>query len=283
MSVAACLGTGPPEPVQLTSGPIRWNTPIPSKDGTKIFAQGVILRGELVRFDAQSHQLEPWLGGHLRRVCLLLSGRPVRDLRYLPGGRPVEGQSGRKQSGATHRSSHVSPVFPVGRPTAPRFCSSEATAAKLPRSFPGRRYTPVACSRKRRGERATGSWSPDGRKIVFCSFKSEEEISSLNYDLRVLDLGSHQITTLPGSHGTFSPRWSPNGRFIAGLHLGAPGGLTVFDFETQRWFVLPEKGEIDWPTWSSNSQFIYFYAPGGANRECFESAFQMASRSALSI
>ena len=51
------------EPVQLTSGPIRWNTPIPSKDGTKIFAQGVILRGELVRFDAQSSRLQPWLGG----------------------------------------------------------------------------------------------------------------------------------------------------------------------------------------------------------------------------
>jgi hypothetical protein len=28
----------PTEPVQLTSGPIRWNTPIPGKDGTKIFA-----------------------------------------------------------------------------------------------------------------------------------------------------------------------------------------------------------------------------------------------------
>ena len=52
-----------PEPVQLTSGPILWNTPIPSKDGTKIFAQGIIQRGELVRFDAQSHRLEPWLGG----------------------------------------------------------------------------------------------------------------------------------------------------------------------------------------------------------------------------
>ena len=32
----------PTEPVQLTSGPIRWNSPIPSKDGTKIFAHGVI-------------------------------------------------------------------------------------------------------------------------------------------------------------------------------------------------------------------------------------------------
>lgn len=53
----------PTEPVQLTSGPIRWATPIPSKDGTKIFTNGVILRGELDRYDAQSHRLQPWLGG----------------------------------------------------------------------------------------------------------------------------------------------------------------------------------------------------------------------------
>ena len=26
--------------------------------------------------------------------------------------------------------------------------------------------------------------------------------------------------------------------------------------------MLPERSEIDWPTWSSNSQFIYFYRPG---------------------
>ena len=53
----------PTEPVQLTSAPIRWNSPIPSKDGTKIFAHGVILRGELVRYDAQSSRLQPYLGG----------------------------------------------------------------------------------------------------------------------------------------------------------------------------------------------------------------------------
>jgi hypothetical protein len=89
-----------------------------------------------------------------------------------------------------------------------------------------------------------------------------EAIPSLNYELRVLDLASHQITPLPGSHGTFSPRWSPNGRFIAGTHIDAPAGLKVFDLETQRWSVLPEEGETHYPTWSSNSQFIYFYRPG---------------------
>ena len=39
------------QPIQLTSGPIDWGTPIPSRDGKRIFAQGVTPRGELVRYD----------------------------------------------------------------------------------------------------------------------------------------------------------------------------------------------------------------------------------------
>lgn len=50
-------------PVQLTSGPIRWGRPIPSKDGKKIFARGVVLHDQLVRLDAGSRQLQPYLGG----------------------------------------------------------------------------------------------------------------------------------------------------------------------------------------------------------------------------
>ncbi len=36
----------PPQPVQLTSGPTRWGAPLPSRDGKKIFARGVAIRGE---------------------------------------------------------------------------------------------------------------------------------------------------------------------------------------------------------------------------------------------
>jgi Tol biopolymer transport system component len=52
-----------PEPIQLTSGPIRWGSPVPSKDGKKIFARGVVPRGELGRYDSHSHRIEPYLAG----------------------------------------------------------------------------------------------------------------------------------------------------------------------------------------------------------------------------
>ncbi len=63
MSVADNSGMLPRSRVPLTLGPLRWGSPIPSKDGKRIFAQGYILRGELLRYDAQSHQLQPYLGG----------------------------------------------------------------------------------------------------------------------------------------------------------------------------------------------------------------------------
>src|SRR5215831_15329873 len=50
-------------PVQLTSGPIRFTSPLPSKDGKRIFAIGEQLRGELTRFDLKSQKFVRCLSG----------------------------------------------------------------------------------------------------------------------------------------------------------------------------------------------------------------------------
>ena len=73
--------------------------------------------------------------------------------------------------------------------------------------------------------------------------------------LQILDLASHQMVTLPGSQGIWSPRWSPDGRLVAGKNQS--GGCSVFDFDSRRWSEL-QKGECNYPTFSSNSQFVYF-------------------------
>jgi Tol biopolymer transport system component/DNA-binding winged helix-turn-helix (wHTH) protein len=252
------------EPVQLTSTPIRWNTPIPSKDGTKIFAQGVIQRGELVRFDAQSHLLEPWLGGiSAEFVSFSPDGRFVAYVTFPEGILCRANRDGSNPVQLTVPPMH--PLIPRWSPDGSQILFNWHGADGHPQIYivPSQDGgTPRPILPEEKGATGDAYWSPDGRKIVFSNVPSVEAIPSSNYDLRVLDLASHQITTLPGSHGTFSPRWSPNGRFIAGFHIGSPGGLTVFDFETQRWSVLVQKGESHYPTWSSDSQFIYFFRPG---------------------
>jgi hypothetical protein len=76
-------------------------------------------------------------------------------------------------------------------------------------------------------------------------------------DLRVLDLASDRVTTLPGSVGIHSSRWSPDGRFIAGMTMDDLS-LKIFDTETQQWATFPQKDPMGYPEWSKDSKSIYF-------------------------
>jgi len=50
-------------PFQLTTGPMSMPNFVPSPDNKKIFAAGYSPRGQLVRYDNQSHQFLPFFGG----------------------------------------------------------------------------------------------------------------------------------------------------------------------------------------------------------------------------
>jgi len=51
------------QPVQLTSGPLSFSSPLPSKDGKKLFVVGALARGELTRYDTRSAEFVPFLSG----------------------------------------------------------------------------------------------------------------------------------------------------------------------------------------------------------------------------
>jgi Tol biopolymer transport system component len=91
-------------------------------------------------------------------------------------------------------------------------------------------------------------WSPDGKKIVFNSGETVE-------DVRILDLNSQRVTTIPGSAGMNGPRWSPDGRYLV---AGDGTHLMIFDFSTQQWSEIVQKGSVDSPEWSQDGQSIYF-------------------------
>jgi Tol biopolymer transport system component len=74
-------------------------------------------------------------------------------------------------------------------------------------------------------------------------------------------LRTHQVSTLPDSQGLHSPRWSPDGRYIAALRAG-PEALTLFDFSTRKWVELTTTVTVNWPSWSRDSKHIYFDSVG---------------------
>jgi dipeptidyl aminopeptidase/acylaminoacyl peptidase len=254
----------PGEPVQLTSGPIRWDGPIPGKDGKKIFARGVILRGELVRFDAQSRQLQPYL-----------SGISAEYLTFSPDGKSVayvtfpEGILWRaNRDGSNPIQLTDPPIYPNVLRWSPDgrqilFFAADSEGRLKLYLLPSQGGKPQALLPSDNTTELDGSWSPDGRKIVFQT--TETATAPFNQITCILDLANGHITDIPGSRGLWSPRLSPDGRYIDALTSGFNRdfplfSLTVFDFKTQQWSVI-QKGEVGYPWWSHDGKFIYFLRP----------------------
>ena len=74
--------------------------------------------------------------------------------------------------------------------------------------------------------------------------------------LYLLDLRTKQVSTLPGSEGLWSPRWSLDGQYIAALKAKGPN-LILFDFKTHKSEELPT-GAVDFFAWSKDGRYIYF-------------------------
>src|ERR1017187_10166969 len=92
------------------------------------------------------------------------------------------------------------------------------------------------------------------RKITFNAWSVENNFKGV---IRILDLDTRQVTTVPGSADMLAPRWSPDGRYLSsstdgGLHL------KIFDFKTQQWSELQQIGLVESPEWSRDGQYIYF-------------------------
>jgi Tol biopolymer transport system component len=105
------------------------------------------------------------------------------------------------------------------------------------------------------GSQIDANWSPDGTRLMFGDFAHDAG----GLSIRLLDFKTHTTVTIPGSQGLFSPRWSPDGRYIAAL---SPDNTTlkVFDFESQKWsnWLIESAGTVNYPVWSADSKYLYF-------------------------
>ena len=73
-----------------------------------------------------------------------------------------------------------------------------------------------------------------------------------------MDLATHQVSTIPGSENLFSPRWSPDGQYLAALTADSTK-LLLFNFKTQKWSDwVNEPGAIGFPNWSRDGSYLYY-------------------------
>jgi WD40 repeat protein len=244
------------EPFQLTSGPIRWARPIPSKDGTKIFARGVIPNGELESLDPQSHQFQPYLHGiSAESVSFSPDGKSVAYVSYPEG---ILWRANRDGSGPVQLTDP--PIYPVFARWSPDgmhmlFCDAHFVGYNKSYILSSQGGMPEQILPGDKSGEQDAVWSPDGHRIAFTS--SESSDGNERPFIRVLDLASHQVTKVAGSEERHSPRWSPDGKYLVALNV-KDGSISIFDFQTQQWKTLFEKGNDDYPNWSRDGKFVYF-------------------------
>src|SRR5260370_11114482 len=79
-------------------------------------------------------------------------------------------------------------------------------------------------------------------------------------EIRIMDLKTTQISTVSGSGGLFSPRWSPDGRYLAALDLEELSKtLRIFDFQTGKWSDwATEPVYVGYPAWTSDSRYVEY-------------------------
>ena len=102
---------------------------------------------------------------------------------------------------------------------------------------------------------ADPDWSADGQSIVFG--RPPDRMDNVQPKaIYLVNLGTHKVVEIPGSIGLFSPRLSPDGRYIAAMRLDQRA-LLLFDRKEERWTTLTTHGVGD-PTWSHDGHSIYF-------------------------
>ncbi|MGO8793334.1 MAG: protein kinase domain-containing protein [Candidatus Sulfotelmatobacter sp.] len=240
------------QPIQLTSSPLTLSSPLPSKDGKKLFLIGQGYRGELTRYDGKTHQFFPFLAGiSAEYVDFFRDGQWVAYVSY------PEGTLWRSKLDGSQRQQLTDPplyaVLPRWSPDGKKIVFFEfGNAGKAARMYEVSPDggNPSLLLPNDPGQQFDPNFSPDGSKLVF-SGESNDPSSAI----RILDLTTHQVTTLPDSQGYFSPRWSRNGRYVTAFSADSER-LLLFDFQSQKWTQLAT-GSFGWLNWSKDGEYVY--------------------------
>jgi Tol biopolymer transport system component len=225
-----------------------------AQDNKRIWAIGVQPAAQVVRYNAAKNEYTP-----------VLSGVSATDLDFSADGKWItyvavpEGTLWRCRADGSQR---LQLTQAPGRTALPRW-SPDGKQIAYVNVQPGKPWKISLISRdggasedilaESRGQ-IDANWSRDGSSIMFGYVRGEGEMN-----IRVVNVKTHAVGTIPGSNELFSPRWSPDGRYIAALSLDLTK-VMLFDYQTQKWstWLTEPAGAVNYPIWSADSKQVFF-------------------------
>jgi Tol biopolymer transport system component/DNA-binding winged helix-turn-helix (wHTH) protein len=246
-------------PVQLTRGPINFYSLSFDPGGRTLFAVGTMRRGELVRYDPGTHQVSPYLSGV--SAGILAFSRDAQWIAYVTYPDlilwrcRIDGSD--RQQLTTTGGAFLPQWSPDGRKIA--FVKGEFGKPARITIIPMDGGKEEEATDQKELNENDANWSPDGTRMIYgiCSIAVPGSC-----EIRELDLRTRKITSIPGSKGLYSPRWSPDGRYLAALSEDSHR-LMLFDFEKQLWTTWITAEDVNtvsvaYPVWSRDGRYLYF-------------------------
>jgi len=207
-------------------------------------------RGELDRYDAKTKAFVPYFGGiSAQDVAFSKDGQWVAYVSFR------EGTLWRSRAdGSDKLQLSFPPTYAAGprwSPDGKEIAFSDVSPGKPWHIYlvPAGGGPPQELMSSDTGPEADPTWSPDGGSIAFASVSSKT-------DIRVFDMKTHQVSTLPGSQGLYSSRWSPDGRYLVAMPFN-PLSLRLYDFKAREWSLLASVNTA-YPSFSGDSKYVYF-------------------------
>jgi len=213
-------------------------------------------RGELVSYDAKSHQFIPFLSGiSAGELDFSRDGKWVTYISY------PENTLWRSRIDGSDRLQLTFPPVSAGLPRwSPDGTQIVYIDAQL--GCPWKAFLISAQGGSPREVLADNHtqcdpvWSPDGRKIALGREQSAGQTEPLLISL--VDVATKQATMIPGSENLFSPRWSQDGQHLAALNEQATK-IFLFNFQTLKWSEwVNGPNTVGFPNWSSDGHYLYY-------------------------